>query len=134
MTHAAETSRSARVIPTTGIHNFRDYGATLSLAEVTSYAAPSIVSGEHTHATDRDLTLVNRLGLSAIFDLRGTAERQKAPCRRPEGSPHRSICRRRDNAGRGTAFDAAVNAFDTDTARRQHVRTLCKRSVSTSAC
>ena len=67
-----------------GIHNFRDYGG---------YAAEGgrlvrgrlFRSGQHRGATAVDLGHIARLGLSAVVDLRGPAERAEAPCPRPEG-------------------------------------------------
>lgn len=41
-------------------------------------------SGEHGAADEGDLRVVSDLGLGAVFDLRGNAERSSAPCRRPE--------------------------------------------------
>ena len=119
MTHTAECHDPPRVIPTTGIHNFRDYGdypviGGGRLARGTLYR-----SGEHAHATDRDLALVNQLGLSAIFDLRGTAERQKAPCRRPLGfSAPVYFADGETTLAVAPHLDAAASAFDAKTARR----------------
>ena len=127
MTHAAERHDPPRVIPTTGIHNFRDYGGYPVIGGGHLVRGTLYRSGEHTHATDRDLALVNQLGLSAIFDLRGTAERQKAPCRRPEGfSAPVYFADGETTLAAAPHLDAAVNAFDADTARRN----MCERYAS----
>ena len=74
-----------RVLPLSGIHNFRDYGG---------YALPGGSrlktgllwrSAQHRDATDDDLARVQALGLGAIIDLRGESERADHPCRRAEG-------------------------------------------------
>lgn len=75
---------SWRSVPTVGIHNFRDFGGYAS-ANGRLVRGRLYRSGEHAHATEADLELVDRLGLSAVIDLRGTGERLRAPCRRPDG-------------------------------------------------
>jgi protein-tyrosine phosphatase len=75
-------SEAVVTLPTVGIHNFRDYGG-YALRRGGRLAAGRLFrSGEHAHATDSDLELVDSLGITAVFDLRGTAERSKAACRR----------------------------------------------------
>jgi protein-tyrosine phosphatase len=73
-----------RVVPTTGIHNFRDYGGYAviggSLLRGRLYRC-----GELASPTDADLEVVESLGLTAVVDLRGAAERRMAPCRFPQG-------------------------------------------------
>jgi protein tyrosine/serine phosphatase len=74
-----------RVIPTTGIHNFRDYGG-YPVASGGRLASGRLYrSGEHAEATDRDLLIVQDLDPAAVIDLRGATERRDAPCRRPPG-------------------------------------------------
>jgi len=119
MTHAAERHDPPRVIPTTGIHNFRDYGGYPVIGGGHLVRSTLYRSGEHTHATDRDLALVDQLGLSAVFDLRGTAERQKAPCRRPPGfSAPVYFADGETTLAAAPHLDAAANAFDGAAARR----------------
>ena len=70
-----------RVLPMTGIHNFRDYGG---------YAARGGKlrrgllwrSGQHCDATPDDLALVQRVGIATVIDLRGDSERLSYPCLR----------------------------------------------------
>lgn len=70
-----------RVVATSGIHNFRDYGG---------YGARGgrikrgklWRSGQHSEATANDLDVVRRLEISTVIDLRGDSERAVAPCLR----------------------------------------------------
>lgn len=67
------------------LDNFRDYG---------DYAGPAgrhvrpgrlLRSAHHARATDADLKRLDRLGLSAVVDLRRPGERREQPSRRPPG-------------------------------------------------
>lgn len=79
------TADQDRRIRFQAIRNFRDYGG---------YALPGggrlrrgalfRSAGQH-EATPEDLDALARLGLVAIIDLRGAAERERHPCRRPVG-------------------------------------------------
>jgi protein-tyrosine phosphatase len=72
-----------RVLPLSGIHNFRDYGG---------YAARGGTlreghlwrSGHHFGATADDLDAVHRVGIAKVIDLRGDSERAAFPCLRHE--------------------------------------------------
>lgn len=70
-----------RVLPTTGIHNFRDYGGYLARA---GRIRSGVLwrSGQHCDATAQDLAVVAGLGLGAVIDLRGDSERKANPCPR----------------------------------------------------
>lgn len=76
---AGPMTETDRVIPLSGIHNFRDYGG---------YAASGgrlrrgllWRSGQHADATPEDLETVHRLGIATVIDLRGDSEREKFPC------------------------------------------------------
>lgn len=70
-----------RVVPTTGIHNFRDYGG-YSARAGRIRTGMLWRSGQHCDATAEDLAIVARLGLGAVIDLRGDSERAANPCLR----------------------------------------------------
>jgi protein tyrosine/serine phosphatase len=108
-----------RIVPTTGVHNFRDYGG-YPLAGGGRLARGLLYrSGEHARATDRDLDIIGALGLDAVIDLRGSSERQKAPCRRPPGFTARVICADGETTPmEAPHVDAAADAFDATAARR----------------
>ena len=72
-------------LDTEGIHNFRDYGGwpTQDGGRVNSRLLWR--SGQHIGASEADLLAVRALGIRTIVDLRGSSERERNPCRRPEG-------------------------------------------------
>ena len=79
----------SRTLASVGIHNFRDYGGYPVAGGGRLVTGRLFRSGEHAHATDDDLKLVDGLGITSVFDLRGSAERVKAVCRRsPEFTAH----------------------------------------------
>jgi protein tyrosine/serine phosphatase len=86
-----------RVIPLTGIHNFRDYGGYAVAGGGRVVTGKLFRSGQHLDATTDDLARVGTLGLGTVIDLRGASERANAPCPRPVG------------------FDAVLIATETET-------------------
>jgi protein tyrosine/serine phosphatase len=76
---------SDRVLDTEGVHNFRDYGGYRVSGGGRLRRGMLWRSGQHHGATDRDLEKIAGLGLSSVFDLRTSHERDREPCRRPEG-------------------------------------------------
>ena len=73
-----------RVLPLSGIHNFRDYGG--YAVEGGGRLRDNMLwrSAHHEAATDEDLTALDALGLDTIIDLRGDDEREMHPCRRSD--------------------------------------------------
>ncbi len=106
-----------RTLPTTGIHNLRDYGG---YATSNGYIQHGLLyrSGEHAKATDADLELLSRLDLKAVIDLRGTGERAHAPCRRPAGFDAKIIFADGETAVAAPHTDVAANALHGADARR----------------
>ena len=86
-------SRTATVAPmirepfldTDGIHNFRDYGGWEVVGGGRVKTGVLWRSGQHIGASDGDLQAVSLLGIRTIVDLRGASERERNPCKRPEG-------------------------------------------------
>jgi protein-tyrosine phosphatase len=111
-----------RIVATTGIHNFRDFGGYPVCSGGRLALRTLYRSAEHHSATDEDLALVAQCGLTAIFDLRGKSEREKAPCRRPPGPPIAVYCAPGDTAG-APHDQAASHALDAAAARRN----MCER-------
>jgi len=72
-----------RVLPMTGIHNFRDYGGYAVAGGRRVVTGKLYRSAQHLEATADDLARVAVLNLSTVTDLRGLRERQAAPCPRP---------------------------------------------------
>lgn len=107
-----------RVIPTTGIHNLRDYGG---------YAVPGVGrlplgrllrSGEPANPTTSDLRVISDLGLTDVFDLRGRLEREKSPCCWPQDFSAAVFAADGETTVAAPHIEAAAGALDAETARR----------------
>ncbi|GEN99994.1 protein-tyrosine-phosphatase [Novosphingobium sediminis] len=72
-----------RVLPLSGIHNFRDYGGYRARGG-TLRTGHLWRSGHHFDATPDDLEAVHRIGIARVIDLRGDSERAQFPCLRHE--------------------------------------------------
>lgn len=70
------------IVPTQGIHNFRDFGGYPSQFGGRVVRGHLFRSGQHKDATAEDLEQVHRLGLAYIVDLRSDSERALYPCAR----------------------------------------------------
>lgn len=70
-----------RIIPLSGIHNFRDYGG-YQARDGRIRRGLLWRSGQHGEATPDDLERVHELGIATVIDLRGDSERANAPCLR----------------------------------------------------
>lgn len=75
----------ARVLPLEGVHNFRDFGGYPVTGGGRLKRGLLWRSGQHHGATDGDLADIAALGLTDVFDLRSSKERETQPCRRPAG-------------------------------------------------
>ncbi len=122
----SKTAPFSRVLPTTGVHNFRDYGDYPVAGGGRIARGMLYRSGEHAHATDQDLEQIRALHLSTEIDLRGRSEREKSPARRPEGATPQIICADGETAVSAPHVDAAANAIDAKTARNN----MCERYTS----
>jgi protein-tyrosine phosphatase len=71
-----------RILPLTGIHNFRDYGGYLGQDGARVRTGLLFRSGQHCDATTDDLADVDALSIANIIDLRGDSERASYPCLR----------------------------------------------------
>ena len=69
---------------TDGIHNFRDYGGYPTQGGGRVRTGLLFRSGQHCEASEADLQTFAELGIRTVIDLRGNAERERHPCRRPE--------------------------------------------------
>ena len=74
-----------RVLALDGVHNFRDFGGYAVSGGGRLKRGLLWRSGQHFGASDADLAAIEGLGLADVFDLRSSIEREKHPCRRPEG-------------------------------------------------
>lgn len=80
-----ESQPAPPFLPTTGIHNFRDYGGWRGAEGRSVRRGLLFRSGQHVAATDEDLALIAALDIRTVIDLRGASERSRNPCRRVDG-------------------------------------------------
>jgi protein-tyrosine phosphatase len=76
---------SARILPLTGVENFRDYGDYPTRAGGRVVRGRLYRSAHHGKATAQDLAAIAALDLAAVVDLRRPLERDSEPTPRPEG-------------------------------------------------
>lgn len=81
----------SRFIPTDKIRNLRDFGGYPLRAGGSLVTGQLFRCGDSSEATDSDLALIDRMGPVLLADLRGTSEREKAPCRWPAGLDARIV-------------------------------------------
>ncbi|MEM6266340.1 MAG: tyrosine-protein phosphatase [Pseudomonadota bacterium] len=79
------TAQTDPFIPTDGIHNLRDYGGFGAADGGQVRSGLLFRSGQHIEASEPDLAAIKALDLRTVIDLRGTSERTRFPCRRPDG-------------------------------------------------
>lgn len=72
-------------LETEGIHNFRDYGGWPTREGSRVKTGLLWRSGQHIGASPADLAAVKALNIKTVVDLRGSSERERNPCPRPEG-------------------------------------------------
>ncbi|MFD1191095.1 MULTISPECIES: tyrosine-protein phosphatase [Phenylobacterium] len=75
---------TARILPLTGVENFRDYGDYAGRGGRVA-AGRLYRSAHHGKATSEDLAVIGGLGLAAVVDLRRPMERDAEPTPRPPG-------------------------------------------------
>lgn len=106
-----------RVLPLSGVHNFRDYGGYATEDGGRVRDGYLWRSAHHEAASDEDLAAIDALRIETLVDLRGDDERKLHPCRR---SPHfsaRVLFAGGNTAGLAPHLQAAEGAVDAATAR-----------------
>lgn len=115
------TEKFERVIPTSGIYNFRDYGGYPVAGGGRVVLGKLYRSAQHRDATPEDLVRVSQLGLGVVVDLRGARERHADPCPRPANFTARVIATEEETASVAPHLQAAREADD---AESMHQRML----------
>lgn len=112
-----------RVLPLSGIHNFRDYGG--YAVEDGGRLRSGLLwrSAHHEAATDADLDALDAIGLDTVIDLRGDDERELHPCRRSDRFAGRVLFAGGITAGLAPHLQAAGGAIDAETARARMIDT-----------
>jgi protein-tyrosine phosphatase len=107
--HAQGMTRAERTLRMDGVHNVRDYGG-YSCSRGRLRRNRLFRSGHHVNASDADCLRIDALGLAAVIDLRGVAERQAAPCRRGSGFSARVVSADEETSGLAPHLHAARQA------------------------
>lgn len=112
-----------RVLPLSGVHNFRDYGGYAVDGNGRLRDAMLWRSAHHETASDSDLVMLDNLGLETVIDLRGDDEREMHPCRRSENFAGRVLFAGGITAGLAPHLQAAGGAIDAESARERMIDT-----------
>lgn len=112
-----------RVLPLSGIHNFRDYGGYAVEGGGRLRDATLWRSAHHEAASDEDLVALDALGLETVIDLRGDDEREMHPCRRSTNFSGRVLFAGGITAGLAPHLQAAGGTIDAETARERMIDT-----------
>ncbi|KTE44978.1 MULTISPECIES: tyrosine-protein phosphatase [unclassified Sphingopyxis] len=112
-----------RVLPLSGIHNFRDYGGYDVEGGGKLRSGTLWRSAHHVEASDDDLAVVDGLGIETVIDLRGDDEREVHPCRRSDNFSARVLFAGGVTAGLAPHLQAAGGAIDVATARERMIDT-----------
>lgn len=112
-----------RVLPLSGIHNFRDYGGYDVEGGGTLRSGVLWRSAHHEAATGDDLAAFDALGIETVIDLRGDDEREMHPCRRSGNFSARVLFAGGQTAGLAPHLQAAGGAIDVETARARMIDT-----------
>lgn len=122
-----------RVLPLSGIHNFRDYGGYDVEGGGTLRSGVLWRSAHHEAATDDDLAAFDALGIETVIDLRGDDEREMHPCRRSGNFSARVLFAGGQTAGLAPHLQAAGGAIDVETARARMIDTYRRHAVPPGA-
>lgn len=112
-----------RVLPLSGIHNFRDYGGYDVEGGGKLRSGMLWRSAHHVAASDDDLAAVDALGIETVIDLRGDDERADHVCRRSDNFSARVLFAGGQTAGLAPHLQAAGGAIDVETARARMIDT-----------
>jgi protein-tyrosine phosphatase len=112
-----------RVVPLSGIHNFRDYGGYDVDGGGKLRSGILWRSAHHQDATAADLDAVDALGIETVVDLRGDDERAAHPCKRSDGFSARVLFADGNTAGLAPHLQAAKGTIDNETARARMIDT-----------
>jgi protein tyrosine/serine phosphatase len=110
-----------RILPLSGIHNFRDYGGYAIEGGGRVRSGMLWRSAHHEQASDDDLDAVDLLGLETVIDLRGDDERAAHPCRRSARFDARVLHADGITAGMAPHLQAAGGAIDAAAARERMI-------------
>ncbi|RGP40255.1 Protein-tyrosine-phosphatase [Altererythrobacter insulae] len=110
-----------RFIPTSEIHNLRDYGGYGVMGGGRVKTGVLFRSGHHAEAEAADLATISGLNLRHVIDLRGDSERERHTCRRPDDFDGEVIFFEGETAGLAPHLEAAQGNVDASSAHQAMV-------------
>ena len=110
-----------RFIPTSEIHNLRDYAGYSVMGGGTVKTGVLFRSGHHAEAEAADLATISALNLRHVIDLRGDSERERHTCRRPDDFDGEVIFFEGETAGLAPHLEAAQGNVDAASAHQAMV-------------
>jgi len=112
-----------RILPLSGVHNFRDYGG--YAVESGGRLRRGILwrSAHHEQASNDDLGIIDALRIDTVIDLRGDDERAAHPCRRSPDFAARVMFAPGITAGLAPHLAAAGTGITADVARERMILT-----------
>lgn len=113
---------SPRVIPLSGVHNFRDFGGYAGHGGAPLKRGLLWRSAQHGDGSADDLARIAALGITTIVDLRGPSERETKPCHRAPGFAPQVFAHPDETAGLALHTEAADGVINTDEARAAMIR------------
>jgi protein-tyrosine phosphatase len=117
-----ETTPQPRILPLSGINNFRDYGGYVVAGGGRIRSGLLWRSAQHGDATDADLAAIDTLDLANVVDLRGPSEREAKPCRRAPGFAAQLWTYPEETAGLALHTEAADGVLTATEARAAMIR------------
>lgn len=108
-----------RFVTTDHIRNLRDFGGYGVSGGGSVVKGKLFRSGDTSEASAADLLMIDRIAPAILADLRGTSEREKAPCRWPDGLKTQTIAPQGESARMAFHEEVAAQAKDARTMREE---------------
>lgn len=117
-----DMTSAGQFVLTDKIRNLRDFGGYSLIGGGSVVNGRLFRSGDTSDASEADLALLQQMAPRVLADLRGTSEREKAPCRWPEGLDAHLVEPHGESARMAFHEEVAAEVTDAATMREQFAR------------